>query len=332
MDIGGDRFKMRPVQAGWARHAGRAAMKSQYGRRLLSATAIALALVPAPSNAIAPVILALAKQFVQQALQSTLKDMLLGSLRDSGCKGTALANALSAFDMRSAGMRLPAGMPALAGGMPSLPGGMPSLPGGGAGLALPQAGGALAGGASGMLPGDMAGMLPGGMAGMLPGGAGALGGVDPAVMAAMMERMAPGGVAGLPAMDPALMTQAQQLMSQPPLSPTETLATIDELGELGFLPPAMRAELKECMVVLPQTAAALGMGMSMLKPMLPQLREARTEMQALSPSEQDELAAAMASELKSISGDDRKLFLEQLGSGFFPPRVAEGVRQRLGAK
>lgn len=325
MDIGGDRFKMRPVQAGWARHAGRAAMKSQYGRRLLSATAIALALVPAPSNAIAPVILALAKQFVQQALQSTLKDMLLGSLRDSGCKGTALANALSAFDMRSAGMRLPAGMPALAGGMPS-------LPGGGAGLALPQAGGALAGGASGMLPGDMAGMLPGGMAGMLPGGAGALGGVDPAVMAAMMERMAPGGVAGLPAMDPALMAQAQQLMSQPPLSPTETLATIDELGELGFLPPAMRAELKECMVVLPQTAAALGMGMSMLKPMLPQLREARTEMQALSPSEQDELAAAMASELKSISGDDRKLFLEQLGSGFFPPRVAEGVRQRLGAK
>ena len=295
-------------------------MKSQYGRRLLSATAIALALVPAPSNAIAPVILALAKQFVQQALQSTLKDMLLGSLRDSGCKGIALANALSALDMRSAGMSLPAGMPALAGGMPSLPGGA-------AGLALPQAGGALAGGASGMLPGGMAGM-----AGMLPGGAGALGGVDPAVMAAMMERMAPGGVAGLPAMDPALMAQAQQLMSQPPLSPTETLATIDELGELGFLPPAMRAELKECMVVLPQTAAALGMGMGMLKPMLPQLRQARTEMQALSPSEQDELAAAMASELKSISGDDRKLFLEQLGSGFFPPRVAEGVRQRLGAK
>ena len=298
-------------------------MKSQYGRRLLSATAIALALVPAPSNAIAPVILALAKQFVQQALQSTLKDMLLGSLRDSGCKGIALANALSALDMRSAGMSLPAGMPALAGGMPSLPAGA-------AGLALPQAGGALAGGASGMLPGGMAGMA--GMAGMLPGGAGALGGVDPAVMAAMMERMAPGGVAGLPAIDPALMAQAQQLMSQPPLSPTETLATIDELGELGFLPPAMRAELKECMVVLPQTAAALGMGMGMLKPMLPQLREARTEMQALSPSEQDELAAAMASELKSISGDDRKLFLEQLGSGFFPPRVAEGVRQRLGAK
>ena len=296
-------------------------MKSQYGRRLLSATAIALALVPAPSNAIAPVILALAKQFVQQALQSTLKDMLLGSLRDSGCKGIALANALSALDMRSAGMSLPAGMP--------------SLPGGAAGLALPQAGGALAGGASGMLPGGMAGMLPGGMAGvagMLPGSAGALGGVDPAVMAAMMERMAPGGVAGLPAMDPALMAQAQQLMSQPPLSPTETLATIDELGELGFLPPAMRAELEECMVVLPQTAAALGMGMGMLKPMLPQLRQARTEMQALSPSEQDELAAAMASELKSISGDDRKLFLEQLGSGFFPPRVAEGVRQRLGAK
>ena len=303
-------------------------MKSQYGRRLLSATAIALALVPAPSNAIAPVILALAKQFVQQALQSTLKDMLLGSLRDSGCKGIALANALSAFDMRSAGMSLPAGMPALTGGMPSLPAGA-------AGMALPQAAGALTGGASGMLPGGMAGMLPGGMAGMagmLPGGAGALGGVDPAVMAAMMERMAPGGVAGLPAMDPALMAQAQQLMSQPPLSPTETLATIDELGELGFLPPAMRAELEECMVVLPQTAAALGMGMGMLKPMLPQLRQARTEMQALSPSEQDELAVAMASELKSISGDDRKLFLEQLGSGFFPPRVAEGVRQRLGAK
>ena len=74
-----------------------------------------------------------------------------------------------------------------------------------------------------------------------------------------------------------------QAMSQP-LSPPETLAVMDEMVEIGFLPKAMQAELKECMLLLPTAAPALGMGMGMLKPMLPQIREARDQLHALSPA------------------------------------------------
>ena len=203
--------------------------------------AIALALAPAASVAIAPLLLLMVKQIAQQAATSMIKDTLLSGLSGMGCKGMALSNALAALDLRggSGGM---AG--AMLGGVPML-GGMPALPGG-AGMAL----GGLPQGAG--IPADMAAklgaMLPN--AGQLPPGIT----LDPDQMA--------------------MLADAQQAMSEP-LSPPETLATIDELFALGLLPKPIQAELKECMVLVPATIPALGMGMGMLKPMLPQFRQAR---------------------------------------------------------
>jgi len=117
-----------------------------------------------------------------------------------------------------------------------------------------------------------------------------------------------------------------------PLSPQETVATIDELADLGFLPKPIQKELKECMVVLPTSIAALGMGMAMLKPVVPQLRQARAELHALSPAEQDEVAIALAQEIAPLPAEQRAQFVEHLGSGFFPPRVVAGVKERLGAR
>ena len=163
--------------------------------------------------------------------------------------------------------------------------------------------------------------LPGGM------GTGAPGVGD---MMARMQSMMPGG-GQLPAgtgIDPEQLSQMMQAMSRP-LSPPETLAVMDEMAEIGFLPKAMQSELKECMVLLPGAAPALGMGMSMMKTMLPQMREAREQLHALSPSEQDEMVAALAPEMKALAADERKAFLEFLDGGFFPKRVAEGLRTQL---
>lgn len=283
--------------------------------------AVAVAWAPAPSEAIAPALLLLVKQAVKQAATTMIKDALLSSLSGMGCKGIALANALEAFDLRSAaggtgGMlgglpKMPPGMT-----MPNLPAGM-SMPGMPAGMGLPQLPGGMA---MPNLPGAMG--LPG-----LPQGI-------PADVAAKMRAMVPNNAGQLPpglALDPdqmAMMAQMQQAMSQP-LSPPETLATLDELFELGFLPKAIQAELKECMVVLPATLPALGMGLGMLKPMIPQLRQARAELHALSPAEQDEVAAALLQEIKALPADQRAALVEHLDSGFFPPRVSAGVKVGL---
>jgi len=243
------------------------------------------------------------KQIAQQAATSMIKDTLLSSLNGMGCKGIALANALTALDARGGG----AG--ALLGGMPKMPVGMampnmPTMP------TLP--------GAAGMPMGGM----PQGMA-------------IPPEMAARMGAMMPGGGQLPPGMglgpeQMAMLAQVQRSMNEP-LSPPETLATIDELFELGFLPNSIQGELKECMVLVPATIPALGMGMGMMKPMIPQLRQARDEMRALSPAEQDEIAAVLAQELRALPADQRAALLEHLDSGFFPPRVAQGAKAGLAA-
>jgi hypothetical protein len=249
-------------------------MDKPLARTSALALAAALLVAPAPGAAIAPALLMMARQ----AGSSMLKDMLLGSVRDSGCKGAALSNALQGFDPRKA---------LLGGGMA-----VPGLPGGG-GMA------------------DMAAMK-GRLDGLMPAGAA----LPPGVSLAP-EQMA-------------MLAQMQQAMAAPPLSPAETLATLDELGELGLAPPAMLGEMKECMVLLPQSAGAMGMGLGMLRPMLGQMRSAREQMRALPPEEQDELAARMAEELRGAPADERREFLEAIGSGFLPPRVVEGLRSRLG--
>jgi hypothetical protein len=97
-------------------------------------------------------------------------------------------------------------------------------------------------------------------------------GTIPPEMAARMSAMMPAGgqmPAGLGPDQMAMMARLQQAMGEP-LSPAETVATIDELAELGFLPKPIQAELKECsMVVLPTSTVALGMGMGMLRLIIP---------------------------------------------------------------
>ena len=253
-------------------------MRTRSLRPVLCSLVLAMALAPSPGAAIAPALLFMIKQIGQQAASSMIKDALLSSLSGMGCKGMALSNALTAFDLRRGGAALP------------------TLP---AGMAMPM---------PGMTP-DMAARMSSLMssqAGSLPPGT-----LDPNAMATM--------------------ARMQQAMAQP-LSPTETLATIDELFELGLLPKAMQSELKECMVLVPAAVPALGSGMGMLKTVLPQMRQAREQLHALSPEEQDEVAAALVQEIKSMPADDRATLLEHIGGGFFPPRVAEGVKSRLASR
>jgi hypothetical protein len=193
------------------------------------------------------------------------------------------------------------------------------------GIALSNALGALdmrGGGARTALSGSVAGMA--GMAGMPAGGA----------AAALSGLVQPGALPAGSALDASQLAALQQALSamNQPTSPAETLATLDEMADIGLLPKAMQSEMKECMALLPQSAASMGMAMGMLKPMLPQMREARAQMHALSPEEQDEMAATMAAELQSTSAEDRQSFVEVLDGGFFPPRVVDGVKSKLGAK
>jgi hypothetical protein len=253
-------------------------MNKRVGRFGAVALAAGMAFAPAPSEAIAPLLLVMLKQIAQDAAKSVLKDMLLSQLNGMGCKGMALANALQGTTLR----------------------------------------GALGGVAGSVLPPMTA--LPTGMG---------MGMAVPPEMAAKMGSLMPGM-----ALEPeqmAAMARMQQAMSQP-LSPRETLASIDALTELGFLPQPIQAELKECMLLIPAAAQALGMGMGMLQPMIPQLRQARAELHALPLAEQDEVAAALAQDLSSLSPDERKALADYLDSGFFPKRVAEGVKARLSAR
>lgn len=291
------------------------------GRCCALVLAGALAFAPAPSEAIAPVLLVFVKQIARNVAESMLKDAILSSLDGMGCKGIAIANALRALDARrgggaALGMLDAAGLP---GGATGLPAGVPGMSG-----------------MSGM--GAMAKMpsLPPGVGGMPAGSAGGPGGAMPPEVAAKMAALMP-GAGSLPAgmgLDPeqaAMLAQLQQSMAEP-LSPQETLATLDELADLGFLPRSIQSELKECMVVLPTSIAALGMGMGMLKPIVPKLRQARAELHALSPTEQDEVAVALADEIAPLPSGQRAEFVDSLGSGFFPPRIVAAVKERLGAR
>ena len=126
----------------------------------------------------------------------------------------------------------------------------------------------------------------------------------------------------------AMMARMQQSIAQP-LTLPESLATIDEMTALGFFPKAMQSEFKECLQLVPASVPAVGMAMGMMKPMIPQLRQAREQMHALSPAEQDEVAATLAQEVQPMPAAQRTAFLEHLDSGFFPPRIAAAVKRKL---
>ena len=268
------------------------------------ALAGSLTLAPAPSEAIPPVLLLVAKQIVQDAAKSILKDMLLSSLRDMGCKGMALANAFELFDLRKGAGGGTGMLGILGSSMPKMPPGMamPALP---AGMNVPAMAGAVPGlaGTEAMSAG-----LAEGMHEMMSGAGQLQVGVDPGQVALLMQAMGR------------------------PLSPPETLAVIDELGEIGFLPKTIQGELKECLVLLPAAAPALGMGMAMLKPMIPQVRQARDAMHALTPEEQDELGAGLLQEIRQLPADERKSLVEFVEAGFFPKRVADALRSGVSTR
>lgn len=274
-------------------------MKTCSVRAALTALAITLALSAPPSHALAPLIAMLGKKMLQDMLQNSLKDMLLESVSGLGCKGTALANSI-----RGAGSLkgMAAGMMPNVAAMANMPG-MPGMPG----VSTP--------------PGMQ--VMPG-----MPG----MGGVPPEV-AAMMSKMMPGAMpgGGLNAEQTQMLAGLTGSMGAP-LSPQETMGTIDEMVELGLLPTATASDLKDCLTLLPQSAQALGMAMGMMKSTLPQIRAGRDQMRQLSPGEQDELAAVLAKDLDQAPEADRKQMLTGLRGGLFPPRVVDALNKRYGMR
>ena len=308
--------------------------KVHRARVLAALVAASLACTTLPSQALAPALLMLGKQMLQDMVTSTAKSMLLDSLSGLGCKGIALSNAITSLDgIKRGGMGMPPGLAGMT-GMPTMPTGMAGMPGL-PGLPGPAGMPALPPGMAGMMgmPAGMAGMpgLPGlpGAAGMQPDMVAKMGRLIPAEalqggglnaeQSAMVAKMMGGGMGGMGGMGA-------------PLSPLETIATLDEMSEIGMLPKAMNTELKECMVLLPQSAPMMGMAFGMMKPVLPKLREARDQMHALSPTEQDELAATLAQEFDKVPAADRKLMLSEIGGGMFPPRVVQSLTKRYGGK
>ncbi len=266
-------------------------------RRCVLTFGLALALLPATGNALAPALLFMIKQMAQQAATSMIKDTLLSSLSGMGCKGAALSNAINTLDLRKGGGL--AGVGAAATIVPGLPSGM-SMPG-----------------------------LPAGMS--MPGMPGATGGLSPEWESAMRARMPSADQLQTMGNDPRqaeMMARMQQSMAQP-LTLAETLTTIDDMTSLGFFPKAMQAEFKECLVLVPASVPAVGMAMGMMKPMIPQLRQAREQLHALSPAEQDEVAAALVQEVQPMPAAQRAAFVEHLDSGFFPARIAAAVKRKL---
>ena len=286
-------------------------MRTPTVRAALTTAAVTLALVATPGQAIAPVLALLGKQLLQDMVMTTAKSMLMNSLSGMGCKGTALANAINSFgSVKGGGLGALRGLTGAAGvgGMPAMPAVPGTLTGSGMTGMTGMAGMPGMGGMSSMsgLPPDMAAQMKGMLAGMMPGG-------------------------GLDAEQSANIAELQRQMGAP-LSPMETIATIDEMSEIGLLSAAMSTELKECLLVLPQSAPGMGAAMGMMKPMLSKFREARDEMRALSPVEQDELAASLAEELDKLPAADRKPMLTELGGGLFPPRVVETLTRRYSAQ
>ena len=252
-------------------------------RLLMSNMVVAMALACTPSQAIAPAIIFFAKQMLTDMVSSGAKNMLLDSLSGLGCKGQALANAITS-----------AGNATSLRGMLGGAGGMPAMPGMGS-MAMPPE-----------MAARMQGMMP-------PGTALGAGMALTPEMAAMIAQLQGGGLGES-------------------LSPLETMATIDEMSELGLLSKAMNTELKECLLLLPAAAPTMGMAMGMMKPILPKIRAARDQMRALSLEDQDELAASLAQELDNVPAKDRKAMLAELGGGLFPPRVVDTLNKRYGAK
>ena len=246
----------------------------------LAVVACAALIFAWPAGAALPVAL-LGKQILKQMIIDTVKGQLMGSLANMGCKGAALAGAISTLDVARARP-----MDAVRGALPGMVGGTPGM-----------------------------GMT-----------------MDPAQLSALMAQMQT--MPGMPAMTPEQAQQMQQGLAMVqsamanPLSRAETLAVFDELAALGLMSEAMKSEARDCLTLAPPgSERGVGMAGAMIKQtVLPALRDAKAQMAALSPDEQDQLVAVMTEELRNAAPEDRKSFFEGIGAGFFPPGVVERVK------
>lgn len=300
-------------------------MAHRFGTRAALAVAVAtgiLVCATVPVHAALPLLVGLGKQIVQNMLIDGVKSQLIGSLANSGCKGAAIASMVAGSSGRGFG-----GMPG--GGM------VPTLP---AGLSMP----------SGMPMPSMVGMPGMGDPVSMRAARGGVGlinappGTDPRSMdmsqlMAMAQQQAGGRIGGMPTMSPEQMAQMnsamaamQQAMAQP-LSPAESQAVFDELATLGVMTPQMQSEAHDCIALAgPSAAPGLGASAALMKNMvLPKLREARERMANLTPEEREQLSSEIAQAMKDASPEDRKVFQEGFGVGFFPPEVVDAVRAKL---
>ena len=274
-----------------------------------------IAMIPMTSEAVLPVLFG--KQILQDIIFGQVKDLMIGSLANMGCKGARLAGVIASA---SAGKHLGGGVP---GAMP------PGMPGGGMKLPGP-----------GMTMPNGAGMPGMGGASLRAARAGAgMPNATPEQAQAMMRGVMPdpSTLAQMPGMSPEQAAQMQQAMAtmqeamSQPLSRAETIGVFDELASLGLLTNEMRNEARDCIALAPPGSDdAIGTAGAMMKNMvLPALRDAKARLAVLTPAEQSQLADDMVAALREASPRDRKLFLDGLGAGFFPAPVVETVRAKM---
>jgi len=328
------------VAAGGGAPPEEVAMGHRAARVLRPRTALVafiLLATPLAARAILPLLVAMGHKILKDMILNEVKGQLLGSLAGMGCKGARIAGLIATAEATTH---------ARAGGLAG--GAMAQPPAGG--LAGP--GGGLGGLAGGGLMGGPAPRAPGGGAGGMamqgaarPGGLGVRGGSGMPVVApgtqpdmaqamAMMQAQHP----GMAKLSPEQMAQVQETMAglqesaDHPLSRLETMEVFDELRDMGILTDAMHEEARECILLAPLGSdQALGQTGAMMKTMLlPQLRQTRERLAALTPEEQDELADGFANAYQEAKPADRKNIQEGLGLGFFPEPVVEKVRTRLG--
>jgi hypothetical protein len=276
-------------------------------RSIVSGSLAALLLQPPPAQPVVPLVAMLGKEMLKNIIMGEVKGQLFGALSGMGCKGAALAGVLaSASSMRTPG-----------GGMPRMPAGMP-MPGG---AQMPE-GVNMPGGVN--MPRMMSGGMP--SADMMA-----------QMMAMAQAQMGPNAAHMANSLSPEQMANMQAMFGQMqqatahPLTREETIAVFGELADLGIMTPAMYSEARDCIMLAPPGAGdAVGMIGAMMKTMvLPPLRDAKAKLANLTPEEQDELANAMVEQLRSASPQDRKVFLEGFGQGFFPQPVVDKVKQQL---
>ncbi len=270
-----------------------------------------IASFPTSSGAVFPVAM-LGKEILQNVIFGQVKNQLIGSLANMGCKGARLAGVIASA---SAGKNFGGG---------GMPGGMPpGIPGGGIGI-----------------PGGE-GLPPTGHASIRA----ARGGVGiPEVSQAQAEAMMRSGtpdmatmMSQMPGMSPEQAAQMQKSLASMqeamshPLSRAETLDVFDELASLGLLTNEMRGEVRDCIELAPLGSdSAIGTtGAIMKSSVLPALRDAKLRLNSLTPEEQNQLADGLVDALKQASPKDRQVFLNGFGAGFYPAPVVETVRARM---